>query len=66
MEYVITVCSNAYNEFCPVWPKKDKIIHWNIEDPVKKMTNVDSTMKAIEETYNIVTTKIKKLFNSQK
>ena len=34
MDHVITVCNNANNEVCPIWPKKDQIIHWDIEDPV--------------------------------
>ena len=31
MDHVITVCNNANNEVCPIWPKKDQIIHWDIE-----------------------------------
>ena len=32
MDYVVTVCNNANNEVCPIWPDKNQIIHWNIED----------------------------------
>ena len=35
LDYVITVCNNANNEVCPVWPDKNQIIHWDIEDPAK-------------------------------
>jgi hypothetical protein len=28
-------------KFAPIWPNKNKIIHWDIEDPVKKF-NVDN------------------------
>ena len=41
LDYVITVCNNANNEVCPIWPDKNQIIHWDIEDPVKKF-NVDN------------------------
>ena len=41
LDYVITVCNNANNEVCPIWPNKNKIIHLDIEDPVKKF-NVDN------------------------
>ena len=36
IDHVFTVCSNAHNEVCPIWPKKKEIIHWDIKDPVKK------------------------------
>ena len=41
MDYVITVCNSANNEVCPIWPRKDQIIHWDIEDPVKKFENTN-------------------------
>ncbi|MDC3184831.1 arsenate reductase ArsC, partial [Candidatus Pelagibacter sp.] len=28
MDHVITVCNNANNEICPIWPKQNQIIHW--------------------------------------
>ncbi len=34
---VITVCNNANNEVCPIWPEKKKILHWDIDDPVSKI-----------------------------
>ena len=35
IDYVVTVCNNANNEVCPIWPDKNQIIHWDIEDPEK-------------------------------
>ena len=31
IDYVVTVCNNANNEVCPIWPDKNQIIHWDIE-----------------------------------
>lgn len=42
IDHVFTVCSNAHNEVCPIWPKKKEIIHWDIEDPVKKFENTNN------------------------
>ena len=39
IDHIFTVCSNAHNEVCPIWPEKKEIIHWDIEDPVKKFEN---------------------------
>tara|TARA_B100001029_G_C14595234_1_gene201097 strand:- start:37 stop:471 length:435 start_codon:yes stop_codon:yes gene_type:complete len=59
---VITVCNNAHNEICPVWPEKKDIIHWDIEDPVEKIKSATSDIeieKVIDETYEILSNKIK-------
>ena len=61
MDYVITVCNNANNEVCPIWPKKDQIIHWDIEDPVSKLINLNENEKnnIILNTFNVINEKIK-------
>ena len=60
MDYVITVCNNANNELCPIWPKKDQVIHWDIEDPVSKLINSNENEKnnIISNTFNVINKKI--------
>ena len=55
LDHVITVCNNANNEVCPIWPDKNQIDHWNLEDPVSKLNN-----KTPEEKFEIIT----KTFNN--
>ena len=55
LDHVITVCNNANNEVCPIWPSKNQIDHWDIEDPVSKLIN-----KTPKEKFEIIT----KTFNN--
>ena len=60
MDHVITVCNNANNELCPIWPKTDQVIHWDIEDPVSKLINSNENEKnnIISNTFNVINKKI--------
>ena len=33
LDFIFTVCGNAANETCPVWPGKPMTAHWGIDDP---------------------------------
>ena len=68
MDYVITVCNNANNEVCPIWPNKDQIIHWDIEDPVKLLNETNDLNKKdeiIEKVFNHINENIKELLNEK-
>ena len=68
IDHVITVCNNANNELCPIWPKKNQIIHWNIEDPVRKLNNIneDEKFQIITDTFNIIDKRIKNWMLNEK
>ena len=68
MDYVITVCNNANNEVCPIWPNKDQLIHWDIEDPVARLNSTNDINRKkyiVETTYKIIFKKINELLNEK-
>ena len=67
MDYVITVCNSANNEVCPIWPRKDQIIHWDIEDPMTKLLNSNDEEKKIiiSNTFNVINEKINNLIKNE-
>ena len=68
IDHVITVCNNAKNQLCPIWPKKNQIIHWNIEDPVTKLNNIneDEKFQIITDTFNNIDKRIKNWILNEK
>ena len=47
MDFVFTVCDNAANEVCPVWPGHPVTAHWGLPDPAA----VQGTDKELERAY---------------
>ena len=68
IDHVITVCNNANNEVCPLWPKENRIIHWDIEDPVIKLNDAseDKKFKIITDTFNNIDKRIKNWILNEK
>lgn len=68
LDHVITVCNNANNEVCPIWPNKNQIDHWDIEDPVSKLINKtkDQKIEIITKTFNNINQYISDWINFEK
>ena len=47
MDFVFTVCDNAANEICPVWPGQPVTAHWGVPDPAA----VEGTPEQIERAF---------------
>ena len=52
MDLVVTVCSNAAGEVCPVWPGYPHTVHWGVEDPALVVGSREHVMAAFFVTYD--------------
>jgi arsenate reductase (thioredoxin) len=58
MDFVFTVCDNAANESCPVWPGQPMTAHWGVPDPaVAEGTDAERHL-AFAEAYRMLNTRI--------
>jgi protein-tyrosine-phosphatase len=58
LDFVFTVCDNAANEVCPIWPGLPMTAHWGVPDPVEVQgTDVEKTL-AFADTYRMLNNRI--------
>ncbi len=51
MDFVFTVCDNAANEICPVWPGQPVTAHWGVPDPAAVNGSPDEIARAFCDAY---------------
>ncbi len=49
-DFILTVCDNAANEACPVWPGHPATAHWGIPDPAH-VEPIEARRVAFETAY---------------
>jgi arsenate reductase len=49
-DFIFTVCGNAAQETCPVWPGHPTTAHWGIPDPAH-VEPIEARREAFEEAY---------------
>jgi arsenate reductase (thioredoxin) len=58
MDFVFTVCDDAANEVCPVWPGQPMTAHWGLADPtLVEGTEVQKNL-AFSDTYRMLSNRI--------
>ena len=58
MNFVFTVCDNAANEACPVWPGVPATAHWGLEDPAAAKGTETERRSAFAEAYLLLKKRI--------
>ena len=51
MDVIITVCGNAANESCPLWPGHPMTAHWGVEDPAAVTESQSARDAAFAKTF---------------
>lgn len=58
MNFVFTVCDNAANESCPVWPGQPMTAHWGVPDPAAAEGTDAEKHFAFAEAYRMLNSRI--------
>lgn len=54
LDFVFTVCDNAANEVCPVWPGQPISAHWGVPDPSVAVGNDSERHFAFADTHRML------------
>lgn len=58
MDFVFTVCDNAANEVCPVWPGQPMTAHWGIADPAAATGSEEDVRRAFRDAFLVLERRI--------
>lgn len=58
MNFVFTVCDNAANESCPIWPGQPMTAHWGVPDPAAADGTEAEKRLAFADAYRMLNNRI--------
>ena len=58
LDFVFTVCDDAANEVCPVWPGQPMTAHWGLADPSRAEGNEAERRFAFADTHRMLNQRI--------
>jgi arsenate reductase len=59
LDFVFTVCDNAAEEMCPVWPGQPMTAHWGVEDPAAVSGTETEKWLAFRKAFHELESRIK-------
>ncbi|MBE3111755.1 MAG: arsenate reductase ArsC [Acidobacteria bacterium] len=63
LDFVFTVCDNAANEVCPIWPGQPMSAHWGLPDPAAVEGSEAERALAFADTMRMLAQRISILVN---
>ena len=63
MDFVFTVCDNAANETCPIWPGQPMTAHWGVPDPAAAEGSEAERRLAFADAYRMLSNRISVFVN---
>jgi arsenate reductase len=58
LDFVFTVCDNAANETCPLWPGQPITAHWGVADPAAAGGTDADQRRAFQRAFTELSTRI--------
>ena len=58
LDFVFTVCDNAANEVCPVWPGQPMTAHWGVPDPAAVQGTDEQKQRAFRDAFFLLDRRI--------
>jgi arsenate reductase len=58
MNFVFTVCDNAAQEVCPIWPGQPMTAHWGVPDPATAKGTAEQIERAFRDVYLLLERRI--------
>jgi protein-tyrosine-phosphatase len=58
LDFVFTVCDNAANEVCPIWPGQPMTAHWGVPDPAAATGNEAEIAVAFADAWRLLYNRI--------
>ena len=58
IDFIFTVCDNAANEVCPIWPGHPMTAHWGIPDPSAVQGTPEEKARAFCDAFTVLDRRI--------
>jgi arsenate reductase len=58
LHFVFTVCDNAANEVCPLWPGQPMTAHWGVPDPAAVQGTPEEIARAFSSAFSTLDRRI--------